>query len=42
MAIEAGILITEDVTKLTAGTPREMYALKTEPAMVEKPDVMDK
>lgn len=42
MAIDAGILITDDVTKFCGGTPSEIYAVITEPAMVEKPEVMDK
>jgi hypothetical protein len=37
MAIEAGMLITEDVTKFCAGTPSWMYADNTDPAMVENP-----
>ena len=37
MAIDAGMLITDAVTKFSGGTPRPMYALSTEPAMVEKP-----
>ena len=42
IAIEAGILITDDVTRLDAGTPKLIYAARTDPAMVEKPDVMVK
>lgn len=37
MAIDAGIDITEAVTKFCAGTPKPMYAPRTDPAMVEKP-----
>ena len=37
MAIEAGILMTDAVTRFCAGTPRLMYAPSTEPAIVEKP-----
>lgn len=40
IAIEAGILITEDVTRFVAGTPRLIYAAKTDPAMVENPEVI--
>lgn len=42
MAIDAGILITEDVIRFWAGTPRFMYKVSTEPAMVENPEVMTK
>ena len=40
MDIEAGILMTEDVMRVWGGTPKPMYAESTEPAIVEKPDVM--
>ena len=36
------MLMTEEVMRFWAGTPRLMYASKTEPAIVENPDVMDK
>ena len=39
-AIEAGILITDEVIRFWGGTPRLIYASRTEPAMVEKPEVM--
>ncbi len=42
IAIEAGILMTEDVTKFCGGTPRPIYAVNTEPAIVENPDVIVK
>jgi hypothetical protein len=38
--MEAGILMTEDVTRFAAGTPRLIYAARTDPAIVEKPDVI--
>jgi hypothetical protein len=38
--MDAGILITDEVTKFSAGTPRPMYAPNTEPAIVENPEVM--
>ena len=34
------MLMTEEVMRFWAGTPRLMYASKPEPAMVEKPEVM--
>ena len=37
IAIDAGIDITDAVTRFSGGTPMPMYALSTEPAMVEKP-----
>ena len=37
MAMDAGMDMTEAVTKFSGGTPRLMYAPSTEPAMVEKP-----
>lgn len=37
MAIDAGMDITEAVTRFSGGTPRLIYALSTEPAMVENP-----
>jgi hypothetical protein len=40
MAMEAGILMTEDVTRFAAGTPRLIYAARTDPAIVENPDVI--
>lgn len=40
IAMEAGILMTEDVTRFAAGTPRLIYAARTDPAIVEKPDVI--
>src|SRR6266545_1296690 len=40
IAIEAGMLMTAEVTKVCGGTPRLMYATMTDPAMVEKPEVM--
>jgi hypothetical protein len=42
IAIDAGILITDEVTRLVAGTPRPIYAASTEPAIVENPDVIVK
>ena len=42
IAIEAGILMTDEVTRLVAGTPRPIYAPSTEPAIVENPDVIVK
>ena len=42
IAMEAGMLMTEDVTRVCAGTPRLMYAAITDPAIVEKPEVMVK
>jgi hypothetical protein len=38
MAMEAGILMTEDVTRFWGGTPSETYAPKTEPAIVANPE----
>ena len=38
IAIEAGILMTDEVTKFCAGTPRLMYAANTDPEMVENPN----
>lgn len=35
--MEAGMLMTEDVTRFSAGTPSETYALRTAPEMVENP-----
>ena len=40
IAMEAGILIMEAVIRLWAGTPKLMYALITEPAMVENPSMV--
>ena len=37
IAIDAGMDMTEAVTRFSGGTPRLIYALSTEPAMVEKP-----
>ena len=37
IAMDAGIDMTDAVTKFSGGTPMPMYALSTEPAMVEKP-----
>ena len=37
IAIEAGILITDEVTRFWAGTPSWIYAVSTEPAIVENP-----
>ena len=42
IAIDAGILMTDEVTRLVAGTPRPIYAASTEPAIVENPDVIVK
>jgi len=42
IAIDAGILMTEEVMRLAAGTPRLIYAASTEPAIVENPDVIVK
>ena len=42
IAIDAGILMTDEVTRLVAGTPRLIYAASTEPAIVENPDVIVK
>ena len=42
IAIDAGILMTEEVTRLAGGTPRLIYAASTEPAIVENPDVIVK
>ena len=41
IAIDAGIDMTDAVTKFSGGTPIAMYALSTEPAMVEKPKRRD-
>ena len=40
MAMDAGMDMTEAVTRFCAGTPRPIYALRTEPAIVEKPEVI--
>ena len=40
IARDAGILMTDEVIKVSGGTPRFIYATKTEPAIVEKPEVM--
>jgi hypothetical protein len=40
MAIDAGMDMTDEVTKFSGGTPSPMYAVSTEPAMVENPEVM--
>lgn len=40
IAILAGILITEEVMSVEAGIPRKIYAARTEPEMVLKPEVM--
>ena len=40
MAIDAGMDMTDDVTKLVGETPIMMYAPSTEPAMVANPEVM--
>lgn len=37
MAMDAGILMTEEVTRFWGGTPRLIYAANTEPEIVEKP-----
>ena len=37
IAMDAGMLITDAVTRFCAGTPMLMYAESTEPAIVEKP-----
>ena len=37
IAIDAGMLMTEAVMRFWAGTPKLMYVLKTEPAIVENP-----
>ena len=42
IAMEAGILMTEDVTRFVAGTPMLIYAARTDPAIVEKPDVIER
>jgi hypothetical protein len=42
IAILAGMDIMDAVTKLVAGTPRLIYAMSTDPAIVEKPDVIVK
>lgn len=42
IAIDAGMLMTDEVTRLVAGTPRLIYAASTEPAIVENPDVIVK
>jgi len=38
--MEAGMLMTEAVTREEAGTPRLMYPMRTDPEMVENPEVM--
>lgn len=38
--IDAGILMTEEVTRVVAGMPKVIYAASTDPAMVENPEVM--
>ena len=38
--MDAGIDMTEAVTKFSGGTPMPMYAESTEPAMVENPEVI--
>ena len=40
MEIDAGIDMTDAVTKFCGGTPMLIYADNTEPAIVENPEVM--
>lgn len=37
MAMDAGMLMTEEVTRFWGGTPKLIYAANTVPEIVEKP-----